>query len=239
MEKYEISAENEKFIYDESMEILKFLNLPVKNGNFVDQLNMVMRMYKFVVQNIDEQKENDPSYMELYGELDRNYSKAYYDSLTQSLRDNPGSEFDNSILYNYLLYMKGFDSYVLLSKSRNGFPHISNVVKVGSDYYYFDAKQDRMIFKNQDFGMPEEFSFMSAALGKDEYERIYTPKKVYPNFYNRRVRVPTTLDQIPISDKGVLRSLIDQERKKIPDLTYHRNRHVGRSFEHDRDEERI
>ena len=234
-----VSSEEKKFIDDETMGILRFLNLPRKNGKVVDQLNMVMTMYKFVVQNVDERLEGSSVGMQFGEEFEANYARAYYSRLIGALKCNDGSEFSNAVLLNYLFYMKGFDSYVLLSRSRNGFPHISTVAQVGDDYYYFDAKQDRMIYKNQDFGMPEEFSFMSAGLGREEYEGIYTPKKVYPNFYDKRVRVPTTLEQIPIADKGILRSLIEQERRKIPDLTYHRERHVQKAAEHERDEERL
>ena len=53
--------EKKKLIENRSMQILRFLNLTVKNSNIVDQLGIVLRLYKYVVQKVfpEEQSFDD------------------------------------------------------------------------------------------------------------------------------------------------------------------------------------
>ena len=105
--------EKKKLIEDRTMQILRFLNLRVKNSNIVEQLGIVLRLYKYVVQNI---------YEDSYEESDSQKTKQeeYLNELYKGVLKNPGDQTTNAILLNHLLYMKGFDTHIILAKSKKG-----------------------------------------------------------------------------------------------------------------------
>jgi len=211
----DLEKKKKKFIFDQSMDILQFINLPIKNSNQADQLFMVMKIYKYVVQNI---REGHPPI--LNEESKANYESFYLENLMAAVKNNPGTDITNSILLDYLLYMKGFDSYIVEMKSINGFPHVANLVKLGDEFYYFDATQERMIYTSGKKIMPEEFAFATAALGKDPYERLYSPVRVYPT-YNSKVKVEQLENFWPsnISRESYYRKFIEEMSLEIPDMT--------------------
>lgn len=211
----DLEKKQKKFIFDKSMDVLKFIDLPIKNSNPADQLFMQMKIYKYVVQNV--RKGIPPR---LSKEAMANYETFYIENLIAALENNPGSDITNSILFDYLLYMKGFDSYIVEMQSINGFPHVANLSKLGDEFYYFDATQERMIYTSGKTILPEVFPFATAALGKDPYERLYTPKRVYPT-YNSKVNVEQLENFWPsnISKESYYRRFIEEMALEIPDMT--------------------
>lgn len=205
MKKEEANIEKKKTIEKKSMQILRFLNLNRKTSNIVEQLGIILKIYKYVVQNIHPKAK-----LEIKN-ISKTKEEEYLNNLYVGLTNNPGLSVTNSILFKHLLYMKGFESYVILSKSRSGTSHISNLVKIGKEFFYFDTTLERSIFEEQAIN-EDDLLFCCAALGKEEYSKFYTPIQILPN--NLKKKFMLMPDNI--SEESMPRTLIDSVGKIIP-----------------------
>ncbi len=204
--------ERKKLIENKTLQILHFLNLTVKNSNVVDQLGIVMRLYKFVVQNVYPE--------ERLKEIKKASTKSeeYLNDLYRGVMKNPGDQTTNAILLNHLLYMKGFDTHIILARSKNSVPHVANIARIGKEYYFFDPTLERSIYEEQG-GNPDDILFCCAALGKDEYSKFYMPVEVLADDLDKpAVPFPTA-----VADESMPRQLIESVTKLIPDLTIENN----------------
>lgn len=214
----------QKELEGRSLDILHFLNLDVKKNNMPisKQLEMVLKMYKYVVQNIKpinsfgfEQSDSSEQ-----GSLDVDEKRKFaFEKLRQALYSNPGDSASNVILLNYLLFLKGFKSCIVLSESQNhrGEGHLSNLVEIGKDdWYFFDPTLERINFIEDQFGNPDEFSFDWAALGKSYYSNFYRPISVVSEIGASE----KPISSYSVSDESLLRELVQSVGKSIPDLEY-------------------
>lgn len=220
MKKDEANIEKKKIIEKKSMQILRFLNLSIKNSNIIEQLEIILKIYKYVVQNV---------HPEAKYELNNTAStkeEEYFNNLYIGLTNNPGLSVTNSILFKHLLYMKGFESYIILSKSRSGSFHISNLVKIGKEFFYFDTTLERSVFEEQAIN-EDDMLFCCAALGKDEYTKFYSPFQILPNnFKKSHMQMPEN-----ISEESMPRTLIDSIVKIIPNEITENNPYFNKCAE--------
>ena len=209
MKKNKTSIEKKKIIENKSMQILRFLNLSKKNSNIIEQLEIILKIYKYVVQNIHPESKYEQS------NISNTKEEEYLHNLYIGLIDNPGLSVTNSILFKHLLYMKGFESYIILSKSRSGSLHISNLVKVGKEFFYFDTTLERSIFEEQAIN-EDDMLFCCAALGKEEYSKFYKPFQILLNNFKKN-----SMKIMPenISEESMPRHLIESIVKIIPNET--------------------
>lgn len=216
-----------KEVEDRSLDVLHFLDLGVKKYNtpINEQLEMVLKMYKFVVQNIKPVSEFGISEQNSTRELNSTDSNSEekkrfaFEKLRQALISNPGDSASNVILLNYLMYLKGFKSCIVLSESRNhkGEGHLSNLIEVGKDdWYFFDPTLERINFMEDQFGNPDEFSYNWAALGMSYYSRFYRPITTVKEVGSEERPVSS----YNVSDEPLLRELVESVGKQIPDLSY-------------------
>lgn len=216
MGKETLNLETKKDIIEKkSMQILRFLNLSIKNSNIVDQLGIILRLYKYVIQNVYREGTDIKNVSE---SKEEEYINALYSGVTR----NPGFQTTDAILFKHLLYMKGFDSYVLLSKSRNGINNLSNLVKIGKAWYFFDSSLERSIGAEQG-----DILYCCAALGSDEYTKFNTPIGVLPE----KLKKPILGLPNNIADESMPRTIIDDVVKNIPDLVVEGNQKFDKCLE--------
>ena len=221
MKKNKTSIEKKKIIENKSMQILRFLNLSKKNSNIIEQLEIILKIYKYVVQNIHPESKYEQS------NISHTKEEEYLHNLYIGLIDNPGLSVTNSILFKHLLYMKGFESYIILSKSRSGSLHISNLVKVGKEFFYFDTTLERSIFEEQAIN-EDDILFCCAALGKEEYSKFYKPFQILSNNFKKN-----SMKIMPenISEESMPRHLIESIVKIIPNETTENNPYFNKCAE--------
>lgn len=215
-----------KEVEGRSLDVLHFLDLGIKKYStpISKQLEMVLKMYKYVVQNIRPlsnfgQSNSDSSEQGNSSESIEEKREFAFEKLRQALISNPGDTASNVILLNYLLYLKGFKSCIVLSESNNqkGEGHLSNLVEVGKDdWYFFDPSLERINFVEDQFENPEEFSYSWAGLGLKHYSKFYKPVSTIKEVGDNEVPISS----YSISDDSLLRELVESVGKTIPDLTY-------------------
>lgn len=216
-----------KEVEDRSLDVLHFLNLGIKKNNtpIAEQLEMVLKMYKYVVQNIKpissfgiaEQASSEEVSSSASSSDDK--KRFAFEKLRQALISNPGDSASNVILLNYLLYLKGFKSCIVLSESRNqkGEGHLSNLIEVGKDdWYFFDPSLERINFVEDQFGNPDEFSYNWAGLGMNYYSRFYRPIAALKEVGAEE----RPISSFNVSDEPILREVVESVGKRIPDLSY-------------------
>ncbi len=215
-----------KEIEEQSLDILHFLNLGIKkyNTSFSDQLEMILKMYKYVVQNIRPLNTLDQN-SQYFGEAtsssgsDEEKKKFAFEKLRQALISNPGDTASNVILFNYLLYLKGYKSCIVLSESNNqrGQVHISSLVEVGKDdWYHFDPSLEKINFDEDQYGNPDEFSYTWAGLGNKHFSTFYRPLSTIREVGAKEIPI----SEYNIPEESILRELVESLGKRIPDLTY-------------------
>ena len=212
--------EKKKLIENRSMQILRFLNLTVKNSNIVDQLGIVLRLYKYVVQNVFPEEQS------FDGKAESTKQEEYLSNLYRGVMKNPGDQTTNAILFNHLLYMKGFDTHIILARSKNGTPHVANIARIGREYFFFDTTLERSIYEEQGEN-PDEMLFCCAALGKEEFSKFYTPVEVLNDDLDKpAVPFPTAM-----AEESMPRQLVESVVKLIPDLSIDHNPEFDRFAE--------
>lgn len=212
--------EKKKLIENRSMQILRFLNLTVKNSNIVDQLGIVLRLYKYVVQNVFPEEQS------FDGKAESTKQEEYLSDLYRGVMKNPGDQTTNAILFNHLLYMKGFDTHIILARSKNGTPHVANIARIGREYFFFDITLERSIYEEQGEN-PDEMLFCCAALGKEEFSKFYTPVEVL----NEDLDKPAVPFPTAMAEESMPRQLVESVVKLIPDLSIDHNPEFDRFAE--------
>ena len=212
--------EKKKLIENRSMQILRFLNLTVKNSNIVDQLGIVLRLYKYVVQNVFPEEQS------FDGKAESTKQEEYLSNLYRGVMKNPGDQTTNAILFNHLLYMKGFDTHIILARSKNGTPHVANIARIGREYFFFDTTLERSIYEEQGEN-PDEMLFCCAALGKEEFSKFYTPVEVL----NEDLDKPAVPFPTAMAEESMPRQLVESVVKLIPDLSIDHNPEFDRFAE--------
>ena len=212
--------EKKKLIENRSMQILRFLNLTVKNSNIVDQLGIVLRLYKYVVQNVFPEEQS------FDGKAESTKQEEYLSDLYRGVMKNPGDQTTNAILFNHLLYMKGFDTHIILARSKNGTPHGANIARIGKEYFFFDTTLERSIYEEQGEN-PDEMLFCCAALGKEEFSKFYTPVEVL----NEDLDKPAVPFPTAMAEESMPRQLVESVVKLIPDLSIDHNPEFDRFAE--------
>lgn len=212
--------EKKKLIENRSMQILRFLNLTVKNSNIVDQLGIVLRLYKYVVQNVFPEEQS------FDGKAESTKQEEYLSDLYRGVMKNPGDQTTNAILFNHLLYMKGFDTHIILARSKNGTPHVANIARIGREYFFFDTTLERSIYEEQGEN-PDEMLFCCAALGKEEFSKFYTPIEVL----NEDLDKPAVPFPTAMAEESMPRQLVESVVKLIPDLSIDHNPEFDRFAE--------
>lgn len=212
-----------KELEENSLDILHFLDLGVKKYNtpVSKQLEMVLKMYKYVVQNIKPLNSFGQEVPQTTGlsETSEEKRRFAFEKLRQALISNPGDTASNVILFNYLLYLKGFKSCIVLSESNNqkGEVHLSNLVEVGKDsWYFFDPSLERINFVEDQFENPEDFSYSWAGLGMRSYSKFYRPALTIKEVGDQEVPISS----YSVSEDSILRELVESVGREIPDLTY-------------------
>lgn len=214
-----------KEVEERSLDVLHFLDLGIKKYNtpISEQLEMVLKMYKYVVQNIkplnsfgqNTQYFSEDSSLQTIEEK-RTFA---FEKIRQALISNPGDTASNVILFNYLLYLKGYKSYIVLSESKNqrGEGHLSSLVEVGKDdWYFFDPSLERVNFVEDQYEVPEDFSYNWAGLGMKYYSKFYRPVSTIKEVGDEEIPISSH----NVSEDSLLRELVESIGKKIPDLTY-------------------
>ncbi len=223
MKKNEANIEKKKLIENKSMQVLRFLNLGIKNSNIIEQLEIILKIYKYVVQNIHPEAKYEQN------NISNTKEEEYLNNLYIGLTNNPGLSVTNSILFKHLLYMKGFESYIILSKSRSGSLHISNLVKIGKEFFYFDTTLERSIFEEQAIN-EDDILFCCAALGKEEYSKFYKPFQILPNNLKKSsMQMPEN-----ICEESMPRTLIDSIVKLIPNEITENNPYFNKCAEEEK-----
>ncbi len=214
-----------KEIEENSLDILHFLDLGIKKYNtpVSKQLEMVLKMYKYVVQNIKQLNSFGQEDSQTAGGSNTSEEKRKFafEKLRQALISNPGDTASNVILFNYLLYLKGFKNCIVLSESNSqkGEVHLSNLVEVGKDnWYFFDPSLERINFVEDQYENPEEFSYSWAGLGMTSYSKFYRPTLTIKEVGDPEIPISS----YSVSEDSILRELIESVGTKIPDLNYSR-----------------
>lgn len=216
-----------KEVEERSLEVLHFIDLDIKKHNtpISKQLEMILKMYKYVVQNIrpvnnlelgNHNFSEEAGLSESSSEERRKFA---FEKLRQALISNPGDTASNVILFNYLLFLKGFKSCIVLSESRNqrGEGHLSSLVEVGKNvWYYFDTSLERINFVEDQYGNPEDFSFSWAGLGTNYYSKFYRPLSTVKEIGENELPISS----YNVSEESLLRESIESIGRGIPDLSY-------------------
>ena len=199
--KEESILNKEVLINEKTRRIIEFLGFYDKKTSGTDIENII-KTYKYVIQNINK----DLAYKEHANHLDPKTN--YYDTLLLALENNPGLPTTNCVLLQHLLRGINVDSYLVLCKSnRSGTPHIANLVKIKKEYYYFDPTLEKTITDENDSSL-----LLCAALGKSDYEKLYTPMQV--------IRRPEkkSKDSFPknIAEESIAKVIVNAISLKIP-----------------------
>lgn len=235
-----------KELEEKSLDVLHFLDLDIKKNNMPisKRLEMILKMYKYVVQNIRPlnsfgQGENHGS--EEMSESSEDKKRFAFEKLRQALINNPGDSASNVILFYYLLYLKGYKSSIVLSESKHqkGEVHLSNLVEVTKDdWYFFDPSLERINFVEDQYENPDDFSYSWAGLGMKHYSKFYRPVLAIKEVGEKELPISA----YSISEDSVLRELVDSVGKQIPDLTYRKHDkgvpQVRRKLPEDKEKER-
>lgn len=194
-------------IEERTKQILEFLQSKKSPEQSIEVLREVLKMYKYVVQNINlgaiENKFGTPSSRE----------DAYKNELVKGLTNNTGLPTTNSIALNHLLNSVNIENYIAILKSRTGGNHVASLIKLDSEYYYFDPTLERSNYEDQYRGF-DEFPLSFAALGKEDYERIYKPVRIMASM----TQDVTKEIKPDIAEKSISRTLINSISRVIPHL---------------------
>lgn len=162
-------------IEEKTKEILKFLKISKKPNCVSEELDIAIRLYKYVFQNIN---------LDLSYKVPKADSKSefYANALYQALESNPGLPDTNAVEFKHLLDMAKFENYLVALKVNNtGNQKIANLVKIGTEFHYFDISLEYEL--HQSCKAKDDMLYY-AGLGREEYERAFTPVAVLKDFSN-------------------------------------------------------
>jgi len=198
--------DKKKIIKEETENIMNFLGLSKKALTYGEELENVIKIYKYVIQNIN----SDLNYREPKA---NSKQERYMDSLLIALINNPGVYTTNSILFKHLLDMSGTENLIVKSKSKvSGANAIANLVKIGSEYYYFLPTLEKEMLN--EVSMPDNLFMRCAALGKKDYDRLYFSSEILED-----IDKPAS-KELPknISEESLLKTIVNGINFRLPSL---------------------
>ena len=207
-------------ISEKTEEILDFIKLSRKPKTVSDELEKILSAYKYVIQNIHI----NPYYKEPDAKDRREF---YVNALCAGLTNNPGLPTTNSILLKHLLDMAGVENYLVASRSNSSNQnHVSNLVRIGSEFYFFDSTLEKAIMDDQT-DRPEDLFMICAGLGRTEYGKFYTPISILGDLSQE----PS--DKLPenISDESMAKTIINGINYRIPSLVRNEPQTRGEEIE--------
>lgn len=215
-------------IEERTKQILEFLKSKKSPEQSIEILREALKYYKYIVQNINldarENKFGTPSSRE----------EAYKNELVKGLTDNSGLPTTSSIALNHLLNSANIENYIVILKSRTGGNHVASLIKLDSEYYYFDTTLEKSNYEEQYKGF-DEFPLSFAALGKDDYERIYKPVRIMASM----TQDVTEEIKPDIAEKSISRTLINSISRTIPSLKEQKKKGKAREEDDDDGEELV
>jgi len=159
MDKFAIDLE----IEDELNKIILKLNLDRPYTEDIELQNAAkLQMYLATIPRLDEK-------------LKENIKTTIFDTvITKNLLENNSSSLYNTYIFKEIL--NKLDSNVLnvLLTDENNNYYVSNLVKIGDQYYYFDVTLEKAVFEANGSNY-DNFVLCCAALGKNSYEQFFRP----------------------------------------------------------------
>lgn len=210
MEEELTNLEKQKAIDEKTKQIISFLGVK-KSFRLLNQLASAIKLYKYVFQK------NDSNFAKGVPESkSKDKNDVYLNDLYLGLTHNPGLPSTNTIAYKHLLMHSIAESEVVLLKSKeSGALHLSNIVKLGKEYYFFDPTLERSIY-DDDMWEENRGTLCCAALGKnDDYFKLYEPLGVLPDDMN------ASLKPLPenVAEESMSKNLVNEIASLIPDYS--------------------
>lgn len=210
MEEELTNFEKQRVIDEKTKQIISLLGVK-KSFRLLNQLASALKLYKYVFQK------NDSNFAKSISEVkSKNKNDVYLNDLYLGLTHNPGLPSTNTIAYKHLLMHSIAESEVVLLKSKDsGRLHLSNLVKLGKEYYFFDPTLERSIFDDDTWG-ENRGTLCCAALGKnDDYFRLYDPVGILPDDMNMQLKpLPEN-----IAEESMSKNLVNEIASLIPDYS--------------------
>lgn len=210
MEEELTNFEKQRVIDEKTKQIINLLGVK-KSFRLLNQLASALKLYKYVFQK------NDSNFAKGIPEVkSKDKNDVYLNDLYLGLTRNPGLPSTNTITYKHLLMHSIAESEVVLMKSKeSGSLHLSNIVKLGKEYYFFDPTLEKSIFDDDTWG-ENKGTLCCAALGKnDDYFRLYTPVGILPNDMNMGLKpLPEN-----IAEESMSKNLVNEIASLIPDYS--------------------
>lgn len=204
------NLEKQRVIDEKTKQIINLLGVK-KSFRLLNQLASAIKLYKYVFQ-----KNNSNFTKNMAEEKSEDKNEVYLNDLYLGLTHNPGLPSTNTIAYKHLLMHSIAESEVVLLKSReSGAFHLSNIVKLGKEYYYFDPTLERSIY-DDDMWEENRGTLCCAALGKnDDYFKLYEPVGVLPEDMNSELKpLPEN-----IAEESMSKNLVNEIASLIPDYS--------------------
>lgn len=204
------NLEKQRVIDEKTRQIISMLGVK-KSFKLLNQLASALKLYKYIFQK------NNSSFTKNIPEVQsKDKNEVYLNDLYLGLTNNPGLPSTNTITYKHLLMHSIAEAEVVFLRSRNsGAIHLSNIVKLGKEYYFFDPTLERSIY-DDDTWEENKGTLCCAALGKnDDYFKLYEPLGILPDNMN------TGLKPLPenIAEESMSKSLINEIASLIPDYS--------------------
>lgn len=204
------NIEKQRAIEEKTRQIIGLLGVK-KSFRLLNQLASALKLYKYIFQK------NDSNFAISIPEVkSKDKNEVYLNDLYLGLTHNPGLPSTNTITYKHLLMHSIAESEVVLLKSKNsGDIHLSNIVKLGKEYYFFDPTLERSIY-DDDTWEENKGTLCCAALGKnDDYFKLYEPLGVLPDNMNSELKpLPEN-----IAEESMSKNLVNEIASLIPDYS--------------------
>lgn len=204
------NLEKQRAIDEKTKQIISMLGIK-KSFKLLNQLASALKLYKYVFQK------NDSSFAKSIPEIKaKDKNEVYLNDLYLGLTHNPGLPSTNTITYKHLLMHSIAESEVVLLKSKSsGAIHLSNIVKLGKEYYFFDPTLERSIY-DDDTWEENKGTLCCAALGRnDDYFKLYEPLGILPDNMNAGLKpLPEN-----IAEESMSKKLVNEIASLIPDYS--------------------
>ncbi len=204
------NLEKQKVIDEKTKQIINLLGVK-KSFRLLNQLASAIKLYKYVFQK------SDSSFAKGIPEVkSKDKNDIYLNDLYLGLTHNPGLPATNTIVYKHLLMHSIAESEVVLLRSReSGISHLSNIVKLGKEYYFFDPTLERSIY-DDDMWEENRGTLCCAALGKnDDYFKLYEIVGALPDDMNEQLKpLPEN-----IAEESMSKNLVNEIAALIPDYS--------------------
>jgi len=114
----------------------------------------------------------------------------WIDTLYHSLFDGEVDNIGMALLFYSLAKKIGLDVKVIVMNDENNEYYLSNLVKLGDKYFYFDAFLEKSIYEER---KSKDYDLRCIALGSSSYEKFFKPLGIlYPD--NEQGRISNVAD---------------------------------------------